>query len=80
MKVTLIKIKHYHLKNYTKLNRIKPNLKDIIDNLEKSDTWKIQSIIANDFISSIDNEEGRVMHSKSDNIEVGENRVTWCTF
>ena len=32
--------------------------------------WKIQLTIANDFISSIDNDEECVMHSKSDNIEI----------
>ena len=31
---------------------------------------KIQLTIANNFISSIDNDEERVMHSKSDNIEI----------
>ena len=31
---------------------------------------KIQVTIANHFISSIDNDEGRVLPSKSDNIEV----------
>ena len=52
------------------LNKIRPYLKDIINNLKKSDTWKIQLTIANNFISSIDNDEERVMHSKSDNIEI----------
>ena len=32
--------------------------------------WKIQLTIANNFISSIDNDEERVMHSKSDNLEI----------
>ena len=32
-------------------------LKDIINNLKKSDTWKIQLTIANKFVSSIDNDE-----------------------
>ena len=45
-------------------------LKDIINGLKKSDTWKIQLAIANNFISSIDIDEERVMHSKSYNIEV----------
>ena len=31
---------------------------------------KVQLIIANNFISSIDNDEERVTHSKSDNIEI----------
>ena len=52
------------------LNKIRPYLKDIINNLKKSDTSKIQLTIANNFISSIDNDEERVMHSKSDNIEI----------
>ena len=49
---------------------VSPYLKDIINNLKKSDTWKIQLSIANNFISSIDNDEEHVMHSKSDNIEI----------
>ena len=52
------------------LNQLRTYLKDIIINLKKSDTWKIQLTIANNFISSIDNDEERVMHSKSDNIEI----------
>ena len=47
---------------------LEPYLKDIINNLKKSDTWKIQRTIANNFISSIDNDEEHVMHSKSGNI------------
>ena len=50
------------------LKKIRPYLKDI-NNLEKPDTWKIQLAIANNFISSIDNDEERVMHSKSDDKE-----------
>ena len=41
-----------------------------MNNLKKSDTWKIQLTISNNFISSLDNDEERVMHSKSDNIEI----------
>ena len=52
------------------LNKIRPYLKDIINNLKKSDMQKIQLTIANNFISSIDNDEERVMHSKSNNIEI----------
>ena len=52
------------------LNQIKSYLKDIINNVRKSDTWKIELAIAGDFISFIDNDEERVMHSKSDNIEI----------
>ena len=43
--------------------------KDII-NLEKSGTWKIQLTIEINFISSKDNDEELVMHSKSDNNEI----------
>ena len=44
-------------------------MRDIIINLQKSDTWKIQLTIAINFISSKDVDEKRVMHLKSDNIE-----------
>ena len=37
------------------LNKIRPYLKDITNNLKKSDTWKFQLTIAINFISSIDN-------------------------
>ena len=52
------------------LNKIRQYLNDIINNLKKSDTLKIQLTIANNFLSSIDNDEERVVHSKSDNIEI----------
>ena len=50
------------------LNKISSYLKDI-NNLKKYDTWKIQLTIINNFMSSIHNDEERVMHSKNDNIE-----------
>ena len=52
------------------LNKIRPYLKNIINNLKKSVTWKIQLTLANNFISSTDSDEEHVMHSKCDNIEV----------
>ena len=52
------------------LNKIRPYLKDFINSHIKSDTWKIQSTIANNFISSLHNDEEHIMHSKSDNIEI----------
>ena len=52
------------------LNKIRPYLKDIINNIKKYDTWKIQLTMVNNFIFSIDNDEELVMHSKSDNIEI----------
>ena len=57
------------------LNKIKPYLKDIINNLKKSDMWKIQLTIAINFIFFKDNnDEERDMQSKSDNIEIMMNR------
>ena len=63
MKALVIEIKQYLFKN-----KIRPYSKDIINNLKKVDTWKIQLTIANNFVSSIDNEEELVMHSTNDNI------------
>ena len=51
------------LSNEEYLIKIRPYLKDTINNLKKSDTWKIN------FISSKDNDEELVMHSKSDKLE-----------
>ena len=66
-------IKAYQSKHINLINQIyqiKPYLKEIINNLEKSDAWKIQLTIAIDFISSKDTDEERVIHSKSDNVMV----------
>ena len=52
------------------LNKIRSYLKDIINNLKKSDTCKIQLKIAINFTSSKDNYEECVMHWKSDKIEI----------
>ena len=52
------------------LDKNKPYLRDILINLQKPDTWKIQLTIAINFISSKDVDEKRVMHSKSGNIEL----------
>ena len=51
-------------------DKIRPYLKDIINNLKKSEVWKIQLTKAINFFYSIDNDEECVMHSKSDNIEI----------
>ena len=48
MKKVGVERKQYQLKNI---------LKDIINNLKKSDTCKIQSTLANNFISSTDNDK-----------------------
>ena len=44
-------------------------MRDIIINLQKSDTWKVQLATAINFTSSKDVDEERVMHLKSNNIE-----------
>ena len=41
-----------------------------LSNLKKSETLKIQLAIANDFISSIDNDKEGVVHSKRDDMEI----------
>ena len=43
-------------------------MRNVIINLQKFDSWKIQVTIAIDFPSSKDDDEERVMHSESDNI------------
>ena len=52
------------------LDKIRPYIKDIINDLKKSDTGKLQLRIVINFISSKDTGEEHVMHSKSDNIEI----------
>ena len=44
-------------------------MRDIVINLQKYDTWKIQLTIAINFISSKDIDEDRVMRSNRDNTE-----------
>ena len=52
------------------LNKIRPYLKNIKNNLRKSGTCKFQLTIAIKFMSFKDNGEERIMVSKSDNIEI----------
>ena len=69
----VIEIKHYQLKNilikldHTYIINVKSN---IINDLKKSDTWKIQLTIAINFISPKDTDEEHIMNSKNDNIEL----------
>ena len=56
MKVTVIEIKHYHLKN------ILINIAHIINNPKKSDIEKLQLTKANNIVSAIDFDEECVMH------------------
>ena len=44
-------------------------MRNIIINLKKSGTWKVQLAIAINFISSKDADEEQVMHLESNNIE-----------
>ena len=45
-------------------------MRNIINDLQSSDTWKIQLTIAINFISSKDSEKQRDMHSRSDSIKL----------
>ena len=45
-------------------------MKEIINNLKKSDTWIIQFTIANNFVFFINNDEKRLIHSKIDKLEI----------
>ena len=63
MKIMVIEIKHYQQKNMY-LNNIRPYLKDIND-VKKSDTWKIQLTTAINFIPSKDYNEERVSYINS---------------
>ena len=63
MKATEIEVKH-DLKN------IRPYLKKMINDFQEPDTQKIQLTLAINFVSSKDNDEEQVMHSKSDNIKI----------
>ena len=59
----IISVKEY-------LDKIRPYLKDIINDLKKPDTQKTQLKITINFVSSKDNDEECVMHSKRNNIEI----------
>ena len=51
------------------LYKIRPYLKNIINDLKQSDTWKIQLKVRNNFISSKDdNDQEPVMHLRKINI------------
>ena len=52
------------------LDKLKPYLKDIIIDLQNSDTWKIHLTIGISFISPKDVDEELLMHAKSDNVEL----------
>ena len=52
------------------LNVIRPYLKGIINDYKTQGEWKIQLIMVVTFISSIDSNENRIMHTKSNNIKI----------
>ena len=54
-------------------NKLEPYLKDFINDLQKSGTWKVQLTNAINFISSKDDDEEQVMYSKIDSIEIMTN-------
>ena len=51
------------------LNIIRPYLRDMIDNHKTHSEWKIQLVMKIIFVSSLDADEIRIMHTKSNNIE-----------
>ena len=55
---------------YEYFDKIKPYLKDMIDDYKSKGEWKIQITMRIIFISFIDKNETQVMHTKSDNIEI----------
>ena len=63
-----VKNKTLLIKEY--IEEIKPYLKDTINSLKKSDTWKIQLRIAINFMPSKNTDKKHVMHAKSNNIEI----------
>ena len=55
---------------YEYFEKIKPYLKDVIDDYKSKGEWKIQIIMGIIFVSFIDKNETEVMHTNSDNIEI----------
>ena len=55
---------------YEYFDIIKPYLRDMIDNHKARGEWKIQLTVQIIFVSFTDANETRVMHRKSDNIEI----------
>ena len=52
------------------LDIIGPFLKDMINNHKTHREWKIQLIMQINFISSLNTDEFRIMHSKINNVEI----------
>ena len=58
------------LASYEYFDKIKPYLRDMIDDYKSKGEWKIQITMIIIFISFIDKNETQVMHTKSDNVEI----------
>ena len=63
-----IRDKRLSIKDY--LYEIESYLNDLIDDLQTQGEWKIQSTMAINIFYSKDSEESRIMHTKSDDIEI----------
>ena len=55
---------------YDYFDKIKPYLKNMIDDYKSKGQWKMQITMRIIFISFIDKNETQVMHTKSDNITI----------
>ena len=55
---------------YEYFDKIKPYLKDMIDDYKCKGEWKIQLVMRMIFFSFIDKNETQVMHTKSDNVKI----------
>ena len=55
------------LASWKYFNKIRPYLRDMIDNHKAKGEWKIQLVMRIIFVSFIDANETQVMHTKSDN-------------
>ena len=55
---------------YEYFDKIKPHLKDMIDDYKSKGEWKIQITMRIIFISFTDRNKTQLMHTKSDNVEI----------
>ena len=62
--------KNANLALYEYFEKIKPYLKDMIDDYKSKGEWNIQITMRIIFISFIDKNETQLMHTKSDNVEI----------
>ena len=58
------------LATYEYFDKIKPYLKDVINDYKAKGEWKIQLVMRVIFVSFIDKNETQVMHTKSDNVKI----------